>query len=233
MADGRRPRGRRRRLSPEERDLWSRVAQTATPLRPDTRKHAAEPRPAPAEPAGALHAQPPPAFRPPDRSPSPQPPRAGDDLAAQMREAALDAATQPLRPGGRPAPRVSWSPPSADRPAPVGRNTPGLDGGTAKRLARGRLEPQGRLDLHGMTADRAHGALSGFIAASSAQGLRCVLIVTGMGRGEGGRGDGVLRRQTPRWLGVAPLASMVVGVFEAHPRHGGAGALYVYLKKRR
>ncbi|SEA67674.1 Smr/MutS family protein [Rubrimonas cliftonensis] len=150
-----------------------------------------------------------------------------------MREAALAAATQPLRPGGRPAPRVAWSPQASDRPAPVGRNTPGLDGGTAKRLARGRLEPQGRLDLHGMTADRAHGALSGFIASSSAQGLRCVLIVTGMGRGEGGRGDGVLRRQTPRWLGVAPLAAMVVGVFEAHPRHGGAGALYVYLKKRR
>jgi DNA-nicking Smr family endonuclease len=62
-----------------------------------------------------------------------------------------------------------------------------------------------------------------------------VLVVTGKGGGGTGapRGEGVLRRDAPRWLGVPPMAQLVVGVFEAHVRHGGAGALYVYLRKRR
>lgn len=86
-----------------------------------------------------------------------------------------------------------------------------------------------------MTADRAHTALMRFVAECLQQDLRCVLVVTGMGGGDNGRrrGDGVLRRETPRWLSVPPLSGHVVGVFEAHPRHGGAGALYVYLKRQR
>jgi DNA-nicking Smr family endonuclease len=140
-----------------------------------------------------------------------------------------------LRPSGAPEPRVAWRLAPDDRPRPPSLSTPGLDKGTARRLARGRREPEARLDLHGMTADRAHAALTRFVGDGVARGLRCLLVVTGMGRGpEGGhRGDGVLRRETPRWLGVAPLSGHVVGVFEAHARHGGAGALYVYLRRRR
>jgi DNA-nicking Smr family endonuclease len=78
-----------------------------------------------------------------------------------------------------------------------------------------------------MTADRAHKALTRFVLESRAAGLRCVLVVTGKGRSaEGGRGDGVLRRDAPRWLSVPPVA-------EAHQKHGGGGALYVYLRRRR
>jgi DNA-nicking Smr family endonuclease len=86
-----------------------------------------------------------------------------------------------------------------------------------------------------MTADRAHAALARFVADGACRGLRCVLVVTGMGRGPDGgvRGDGVLRRETPRWLGVAPLSHHVLAVFAAHRRHGGDGALYVYLRRRR
>lgn len=86
--------------------------------------------------------------------------------------------------------------------------------------------------MHGMTADRAHGALWRFLDGAAAGGLRCVLVVTGKG-GDGRGGEGVLRRETPRWLTAPPFAGMVVGVFEAHARHGGAGALYVYIKRRR
>lgn len=142
---------------------------------------------------------------------------------------------QPTLPRSRaePALRILRTP--NDRPEPPAPGTPGLDRNTARRLARGQRRPDAVLDLHGMTADRAHAALNRFIHDSANAGLRCVLVVTGKGRSEDGgyRGDGLLRRETPRWLSVQPLASRVVGVFEAHPRHGGAGALYVYLKRQR
>ena len=85
-----------------------------------------------------------------------------------------------------------------------------------------------------MTLERAHRALTRFIFDSRSIGLRCVLVVTGKGRGpDGGRGEGVLRRDVPRWLRTHLFDDAVVNVFEAHPKHGGAGALYVYLKRRR
>ncbi len=205
--------GRRRRgaLSAEDHELWSRVAQTARPLRADV-----------ASPGTAETTEPTQLDRPasaPGDADAHRPPRR----------------RIVLRPEGRPSPPVAWRMTlDADRPAPAKPGTPGLDRNTARRLAEGRLAPQARLDLHGMTVDAAHGALTRFIHESSALGRRCVLVVTGKGRGEeGGRGAGVLRRETPRWLTVSPLAEQVVGVFEAHPRHGGGGALYVYIRKRR
>jgi DNA-nicking Smr family endonuclease len=152
--------GRRRRsLSAEERALWSRVAETARP--------SADRRPAP----------------PPEPPAAPQPastdafPR--DPLGDLRDDTTLSRPPAVLRPTGRRAePRTSWTPLIPDRPRPVAPNTPGLDRGTARRLGRGKLEPQARLDLHGMTADRAHDALSAFLANASAQGLRCVLAVS-------------------------------------------------------
>jgi DNA-nicking Smr family endonuclease len=204
---------RPRALSEADRAIWARVAGTARPLSRGEAANAPKLSTPPAAEASSVHR-----------------PAAGPPLAWP---------TQPARrrlvPAGRPEPFTAWSPGMQDRPGPVTRGTPGLDGGTAQRLARGKRAPQARLDLHGMTADRAHAALSRFIIESAQAGLRLVLVVTGMGRGEDGRrrGDGVLRRETPRWLGVAPLSGHIVGVYEAHPRHGGAGALYVYLKRGR
>lgn len=130
-----------------------------------------------------------------------------------------------LRPAGRPAPRITFPPPAAPPSS-------GLDRATETRLRKGRRAPDARLDLHGMTARRAHAALIGFVEQSRAAGHRCLLVITGKG-GLGDATPGVLRREAPIWLSTPPLAQMIVTVSPAHPRHGGAGALYVYLKRRR
>lgn len=106
------------------------------------------------------------------------------------------------------------------------------------RLKRGKLKPEGRIDLHGMTQDRAHGVLTGFIMRAHREGLRLVLVITGKGRD---RDDddpiptrrGVLRHQVPHWLAVPPLGPLVLQVTPAHVRHGGGGAYYVYLRRSR
>lgn len=105
------------------------------------------------------------------------------------------------------------------------------------RLKRGKLRPEGKLDLHGMTLAEAHPELIRFILSAHAAGKRLVLIVTGKGRDrdEGGpipARRGALRHQVPVWLGQPPVAAHVLQVTAAHPRHGGAGAYYVYLRRR-
>jgi len=106
------------------------------------------------------------------------------------------------------------------------------------KLKRGKLKPEGRLDLHGMTLDRAHPALSRFILSAHKAGKRLVLVITGKGkqRDEGGPipvRHGVLRHQVPQWLSMAPLKSAVLQVSQAHISHGGGGAYYVYLRRHR
>jgi DNA-nicking Smr family endonuclease len=140
----------------------------------------------------------------------------------------------------KPAPAL---PPVPTAAAQVQRRaTSGLDGNTADRLRRGELDPQARLDLHGMTESTAHRALVTFLRAASVRGLRLVLIVTGKGGKPaapdepfdfelGGRARGVLNAMTPRWLAEPELAGFVADVRSSHRRHGGAGALYVYLRK--
>ncbi|MBL26538.1 MAG: DNA mismatch repair protein MutS [Rhodospirillaceae bacterium] len=112
-------------------------------------------------------------------------------------------------------------------------NAPGLDKRSAQRLRRGRYEVDDRIDLHGMTQDRAHAALNAFINASYSRGHRCVLVITGKG-GLGPSGEGgVLRRSVPRWLNEAPVRASVLAFQPAQPRDGGEGALYVLLRRRR
>ena len=97
-----------------------------------------------------------------------------------------------------------------------------------------------RLDLHGMTRDAAHGALSAFIRAGTARGDRCVLVITGKGspRTDGesfmpDRSTGILRAEVPRWLGEAGLSAHIVAWTPATAKHGGSGALYVLLRRQR
>jgi DNA-nicking Smr family endonuclease len=142
----------------------------------------------------------------------------------------------------KPAPASSPVPSAA---AQVQRRAAaGLDGNTAERLRRGQLDPEARLDLHGMTESTAHRALVTFLRAASARGLRLVLVVTGKGGKPAapdapfdlelaGRARGVLNAMTPRWLAEPELAGFVADVRLSHRRHGGAGALYVYLRKKR
>ncbi|QYX56983.1 Smr/MutS family protein [Roseovarius sp. SCSIO 43702] len=113
-----------------------------------------------------------------------------------------------------------------------------MDNKAYKRMRGGRLKPEATLDLHGMTLDRAHNATTGFILRSHANDLRLLLIVTGKGK-RGAHQDfiperqGVLRHQLPHWLSIPPLSHIVLQVSEAHGRHGGGGAFYVYLRRRR
>jgi DNA-nicking Smr family endonuclease len=131
------------------------------------------------------------------------------------------------------------------RPIPLPRldvaSTPGLDARSAERLKRGQLPIEARLDLHGLTQEAARGALDGFIAEAYAAGRRAVLIITGRGLRPRGDDDdpwrhtsgGVLRAMTPRWLNEVPNRGRVLAFTEAQPRHGGAGALYVLIRRHR
>ena len=140
------------------------------------------------------------------------------------------------------APKIKPSP--APLPAPVrapSSKPSSLDGRTAERLRRGMLEPEARLDLHGLTEETAHRALMIFLRSAAARGLRLVIVVTGKGKPSAPdepfdmelnqRTRGVLKTMTPRWLAEPELARFVADVRTAHRRHGGAGALYVYLRK--
>lgn len=113
-----------------------------------------------------------------------------------------------------------------------------MDRKSFAKMKRGKLRPEARIDLHGMTLDRAHTALSRFILSSHGAGKRLVLVITGKGkdRDEGGPIPvrlGVLRHQTPQWLATPPLSSVVLQVSPAHISHGGGGAYYVYLRRKR
>jgi DNA-nicking Smr family endonuclease len=142
------------------------------------------------------------------------------------------AADAPRRSRG-PAPRPV-GPPAVPVPPPELRagSTPGVDRSTHDKLRRGQLALDAKLDLHGMDRERAHRALDRFLETSSAQGRRCLLIVTGKGGGKPGE-PGVLKSEVPRWLNEQPNRARLIAFTSAQPRHGGAGALYVLLKRQR
>ena len=152
--------------------------------------------------------------------------------------AAAPAAVAPEPPGKKPAKQAEAvakpapAPPTpADLPPLEPGRAAGVDKRTAQRLRRGQLAIEARLDLHGQTQDEAHRRLVHFLAEAHESGLRNLLIITGKGRvGEQG---GVLRRMVPRWLAQPPNRARVIAVSEAQPKHGGAGALYVLVKRRR
>ncbi|MGZ5922771.1 MAG: Smr/MutS family protein [Rhizomicrobium sp.] len=114
-----------------------------------------------------------------------------------------------------------------------------LDGNTAEKLKRGQIAPGARMDLHGMTEAAAHGALLSFLAGAQARGIRLALVITGIGNpkdqdnAEWMRArHGALKEMVPRWLNEKAFAALISGSGPAHRRHGGDGALYVYLRKK-
>ena len=107
----------------------------------------------------------------------------------------------------------------------------GVDRRTARRLKRGQLPAEARLDLHGRTQDQAHDALQSFIEESRMARRRCVLVITGKGSVASGKG-GVLRQMVPRWLNEPALRRHVIAITNAPESSGGTGALYVLLKNR-
>ena len=106
------------------------------------------------------------------------------------------------------------------------------------KMTRGKLKPESRLDLHGMTLADAHPELVAFILGAQATGKRLVLVITGKGKNKDDGyaipvRHGVLRHQVPQWLALPPLKQAILQVTPAHLRHGGDGAYYVYLRRPR
>jgi DNA-nicking Smr family endonuclease len=116
----------------------------------------------------------------------------------------------------------------------------GIEPNHRHRLVRGRVEIDGRLDLHGMRQDEAHRALTRVLHARAGRGDRTVLVITGKGLARRDVHDaaviverGVLRAMLPVWLGAPDLAPLVAGWDAAHQSHGGEGAFYVRLRRER
>lgn len=136
-------------------------------------------------------------------------------------KAAKAAKTVPAKPLPPPAP------PPIPPLAPIERRL-------KQRLSRGSQPIDAVIDLHGMRQAEAHHALHSFILRHHAQGSRVVLVVTGKGSRIGEAGEaGVLRRAAPHWLASADWRTMIVGFEQAGRGHGGDGALYVHLRRRR
>ena len=150
----------------------------------------------------------------------PQPAKPAKTVKAAKARAGATRKAAPV-PDRRPPPL-----PELDPMAPAG-----LDKRTARRLKRGQLPVEARLDLHGKTQDQAHDALRRFIRESRMARRRCVQVITGKGSVASGEG-GVLRRMVPRWLNEPGLRRHIIAITNAPESNGGAGALYVLLKSR-
>ncbi len=201
---------RRRHLRPEEEDLWRSVARTARPMHSNgpailaRNEQAAEPNPFhPKEPTQAIVSARLPSFRLGEKAKA----ATGHNLAPTLSETLAHAPVQ-------------------------------MDAKAYGRMTRGKLVPEARIDLHGMTLAEAHPELIRFILNAHSAGLRLVLVITGKGKAKPDHGPipqriGALRHQVPQWLRLPPLGPTVLQVAEAHLKHGGAGAYYVYLRRGR
>ncbi len=164
----------------------------------------------------------------------PEPPAAATPAAAP--KPAAKSAPKPVAPPPPPPQRLAELPlPTAGKRRPV----PGLDSRTAERLRKGEIPIEARLDLHGLTQAEASAALSRFVQQSRRAGLRCLLVITGKGARRVTEEPGfmppvetgVLKQLVPRWLAAGPERAHILAIATARPQHGGAGALYVLLRK--
>ncbi|MCH7887881.1 MAG: Smr/MutS family protein [Proteobacteria bacterium] len=201
-------RARREAGSAADARLWRAVVGDVKPLR--GRKGASAP---PAKPA------------PEPESEAKQEPEGpeGKEARAQRPRAA---------PAPRPAPRPASAPPQPpELPSLRPGHSPGLDKRRAQRLRRGQMPVEGSIDLHGLTQKQAAHALGAFLTDAQEAGRRCVLVITGKGDAKGEAG--VLRAMAPRWLNEPPNRARILAFEVAQPKHGGQGALYVLLRRKR
>lgn len=127
------------------------------------------------------------------------------------------------------------APSFVERPS---KTSPNMDRRSFQRLLKGRLEIDATLDLHGLTADQARMQLQIFISNAHRMQHRLILVITGKGNtkwvDEFNRPkSGVLKTGVPEWLKNGPISNLVLQVMQAHDKHGGGGAFYVYLRRRR
>lgn len=203
----------RRRPTPDELELFGRVVAEAVPLKRKRRAKVMVEEPQPPEPAA-----------PPPAAP---------------------VAPVPKKPARAARPVQPPPPPPPIAPAALAEHAhggaPGIDRRTQLRLKRGQLPIEARVDLHGLSRERAHAGLNAFLARQAALGRRCVLVITGKGRPDWQRPDwgseerevGVIRRALPGWLADHPNKDRVLAFAPAQPQDGGAGAWYVLLRRRR
>lgn len=201
---------RRRTLRPEEEEIWQAVARTAKPMHPANHVFL-KPVETPAHPVAFNPDQP--VIHSPAHSRLP---------AFRLGEKA------------RVWPAHDLVPTLAESLAAAPLQ---MDAKTHGKMTKGKLTPEARIDLHGLTLSEAHPELIGFILNAQSAGMRLVLVITGKGKRGQDIGPipqrmGVLRHQVPQWLRLPPLGAAVLQVSEAHLKHGGTGAYYVYLRRR-
>lgn len=219
-----------RKLSEDERKLWNRVRENVAPI------HSPREEMAPADAPGAAKRS----MRPerPEISEARHPEGriAGQDRVQDFRE---NFRIPEFRIGEKIAGDVGERDSSPSEPlAGNFRQSANKDRKLRRDLKRGNISPEDSIDLHGLTVERARPALTRFIGRCHANGMRLVLVITGKGRDRGQEGPiperaGVLRRQAPVWLSDPGLKHAVREVQEALPQHGGGGAFYVWLRRRR
>ncbi len=187
---------RKRTLTDEDRQLWSRIRDSVTPL-----------------PGKAVESDIEEWIEHPGELATPP-------AAASPKKPVFPAASavKPFLP--------AYVPPiSTPRMTPAG--VPSLDDVTIRKLRKGRLEIDARIDLHGMTEAVAHDVLLRFVKAEQRRDSRIVLVITGKGKA----GEGVLRRAVPLWFAEPAFKPLVGGFRRAHPAHGGEGALYLRIRR--
>ena len=192
-----------RGLSADEAALWQQVIATVTPL-------------APAGPDGSRRAEGQAVEKDSHGAPAtpPPPPMTARKVRGRVAPPRVQPATGPKRP-----------------------SDPGLDSHWERRLGRASTDPDLTLDLHGHTLDQAHRRLDAGLMQAKAMGARLVLVITGKPRpvdaADRATRRGAIRAKILDWLAAGPHGADIAAVRAAHRRHGGEGALYLVLKRRR
>ena len=137
----------------------------------------------------------------------------------------------------KPKPPVHVTPHAPSAPQRIAQGNPGLDGHWERRFKSGRVEPDLTLDLHGHTLDTAYTRITAGLDQARAMGARVVLVIAGRERpvdpADRAHRRGAIRSKLLDWLAAGPHADSISAVRRAHRSHGGEGALYLILKRRR
>ncbi|WP_298812335.1 Smr/MutS family protein [uncultured Roseibium sp.] len=186
-------RGKKGTLSPEDRELWGKVAKTLTPLHPER----------------------------------------AQVLEAELADAVKDTPAKSVK-APKTATAIKAPPEEQKAKAPMPLHQ--LEHRFRRKIVRGVRAIDARIDLHGLTQNQAHDRLLGFLYQAQARRHKVVLVITGKGGGDSRAymdERGILRRMVPQWLSMPDMRPVVLGYEEAHASHGGAGALYVRIRKKR
>jgi len=206
----------RRPLSDAEAALWKRVIATVEPF-----KDKVQTSPLPPAGGAGISSK---AGQPGGGPVKPGPPI----LPTPGAKPAALADPSRLREGRVNKPTPSWTFTQAPRPSVAGN----LDGHWDRRMAKGGVQPDVTIDLHGHTLASAYARLDMALAQAKAADMRLMLLITGKARAPDS-GRGAIRGAVSDWLASSRHASEIAAVRNAHPRHGGDGALYIVLRRRR